>query len=56
MHGINFSARTLSSPSISESSIVMVMAIWWHTPMEPRSLMGEISDMYIGTTTVLIPM
>ena len=23
--------------------------------MEPRSLMGEISDMYIGTTTVLIP-
>jgi hypothetical protein len=34
----------------------MVMAIWWHTPMEPRSLMGEISDMYIGTATVLIPM
>ena len=23
--------------------------------MEPRSLMGDISDMYIGTATVLIP-
>jgi len=35
--------------------MVVTIAIWCSTPIEPRRPTGEISEIYKGTTTVLIP-